>query len=309
VSAPLKHTAELLLVRTGVTELVRRIAQPRDLVLAYHNVLPTSASAGLDASLHLAIADFRQQLDRLVRTHEVVPLATLLSPATPRSGRPRAAITFDDAYRGAVTAAVGELAARDLPATIFVAPAFVGGKSFWWDSLVPGSEGSPFSREHALVELRGEDASIRAWGGKCGLRASIPPPWAVCATEEELGAALLRHPGLTLGSHSWSHPNLAALPESDLFRELARPLAWLRERFERVVPWLAYPYGLTSPAVERASARAGYAAALRVTGGRLPLDPALEQYTLPRYHVPAQISRNGFDLRLAGLFFPGEGRP
>ena len=69
------------------------------------------------------------------------------------------------------------------------------------------------------------------------------PAYACSATESELtGVAAVA--GITFGSHTWSHPNLAALEAQPLDAELHRPLAWLRERYEGVLPVLTYPYGL-----------------------------------------------------------------
>ncbi|MGH7719607.1 MAG: polysaccharide deacetylase family protein, partial [Gemmatimonadaceae bacterium] len=126
------------------------------------------------------------------------------------------------------------------------------------------------------------------------------PPEMRCTTEEELSAAA-RMPGITLGSHSWSHPDLSQLSREQLGEELTRPLAWLRERYQTVVPYLTYPYGLSSPAVEEAARAAGYRAALRVSGG-WATSTARERYALPRLNVPAGLSANGFALRASGLF-------
>src|SRR6185503_1881953 len=118
---------------------------------------------------------FRDQLDALQQTHDVVPLRDVLNEA-PRRGRPRVAITFDDAYLGAVRHAPAELSARGMPATIFVAPAFLGGRSFWWDALADPRGGlDPGLRERALGDLRGEDAAIRAWARGRGFVETEPP--------------------------------------------------------------------------------------------------------------------------------------
>jgi peptidoglycan/xylan/chitin deacetylase (PgdA/CDA1 family) len=126
----------------------------------------------------------------------------------------------------------------------------------------------------------------------------------VIAAEQELRDAAAV-PGITFGSHSWSHPNLIALNPAEIHYELIEPLHWLRERFDNVVPWLAYPYGLSSEVVRQAAAAAGYMAALRVSGGWLPKEP-LSRYALPRFNVPSGLSNDGFALRTAGLFTGGE---
>jgi peptidoglycan/xylan/chitin deacetylase (PgdA/CDA1 family) len=285
----------------GPANLARLRARGRALILAYHNIVPDGEPAGGDRSLHLPLGRFAEQLDVLASCCNVVPLESLLAPSPPTDSRPRVAVTFDDAYRGAVTLGIDELARRDLPATIFVAPAFVGGGSFWWDALAQaGSDGpAPEVRSRGLEEFRGDDAAIRRWAAESGIPSHPPALPATVATEAELQAAC-RSPRLTLGSHSWSHPNLSRLDAGALTAELARPLAWLRERFSRVIPWLAYPYGLASPEVERAAANAGYRAAVRVSGGWLP-QRVENPFALPRSNVPAGLSTDGFMLRASAL--------
>jgi peptidoglycan/xylan/chitin deacetylase (PgdA/CDA1 family) len=296
-----KQIAEAGLVHSGAGAAVRRRRRGDVLVLAYHNVVPAGEQPAGDASLHLPRHRFAAQLDALQRTHDVVPLDAVLSEPVRPTRRPRVVITFDDAYRGAVTAGIEELAARQMPATIFVAPGFLDGGSFWWD-VISGQSGAglPDSvRMYALEALGGRDEAVRAWARESGLTVNAVPGHARGASIEELRAAV-RHDGITLGSHTWSHPNLTRTSPSDLPAELARPLEWLRQNFDRVIPWLAYPYGLTSPAVERAAAESGYVAALRVSGGWL--GPRRDRpFALPRLNVPAGLTLHGFRLRTSGL--------
>lgn len=268
------------------------------LILAYHNIVPEGEAVGGDRSLHLPRREFARQLDVLVRTHRVIRLSDVaLEGAT--SDRPLAVVTFDDAYRGAVAAGLSELADRDLPSTMFVAPGRLGDRSFWWDALA-GADGLDGAvRQRVLWEMEGSDERAREWAAAAGLSWREPPAFQRSAHEAELDAALSR--GLTtLGSHSWSHANLAALPEDRLVDELERPAWWLQQRFgDRFIPWIAYPYGLTDHRVEAAARLAGYRAGLRVDGGWLGRSgPGL---ATPRFNVPAGLRLSGFRLRTSGL--------
>jgi peptidoglycan/xylan/chitin deacetylase (PgdA/CDA1 family) len=295
----LKRSIELVLRCSGAPRLLRAARRGDTLVLAYHNVVPEGERTAGDSSLHLPQREFARQLDLLGRTHEVVPLASLPAAGEAR-GRPRAVVTFDDAYAGAVTAAVHELELRGLPATIFVAPAFVGGGSFWWDALAGPAGLAPEVRRHALDALAGRDREVRRWAQREGLAVRAVPPHMTVATEEQLRRAA-SVPGISLGSHTWSHVNLSAVPADELEAELSRPLAWLRARFGPVVPWVSYPYGLSSAAVERAAERTGYAGGFRVEGGWLTGSHSGGRYLLPRLNVPSGISLNGFELLTSGL--------
>jgi peptidoglycan/xylan/chitin deacetylase (PgdA/CDA1 family) len=268
------------------------------LVLAYHNVLPDGEPACGEAALHLSAERFIKQLELLGNSCDVVPLANVLDP-TPPLAAPRVAITFDDAYAGAVRVALPELSRRGLPATIFVAPGLLDGRAFWWDALAVSPQGiTDEARRHALDQCRGQDAAVRRWASENGIRLVEPPELCRSATEGDLQRAAAGT-GLTFGVHSWSHPNLAALVSAELVAELVQPLSWLRDRFTRVLPWIAYPYG-QAPRDTRAVRLAGLEVGMLVTGGWFPRS-GVERYAVPRFNVPAGLSLDGFRLRLAGL--------
>lgn len=297
----LKRLVENVLVTSGVARLAQRRVQGRALILAYHNIVPRGQPAAGEQALHLPQDVFASHLDVLQEMLDLVPLDALLIPDTAggNGARPRAAITFDDAYRGALSAGVDELARRGLPATIFVAPGFVDGGTFWWDALADNGTLPDAIRHEALTTADGDDVAVRRWAAARGLLLRKTPPHATVASEAELQAAL-RHDGITLGSHSWSHPNLARLGGARLTDELRRPLEWLRARFSRVTSALAYPYGLASPEVERAAAAAGHDAGLLIAGGWRRGDE--HAFRVPRLNVPAGLSPNGLALRSAGLW-------
>ncbi len=270
------------------------------IILAYHNVVPDDARAIGDRSLHLPLAGFRSQLDRLEESHESVEL-TEGGVSSAGSSRPRAALTFDDAYRGARTLALPELARRGLPATVFVAPGLLGSSGCWWD-LLAATDGSgllPSVRNHVLGELGGDNATALEWARSDALPIAALPSHAGIATEEELRTAAAL-PGIRLGAHTWSHCNLAGMGAAAYDTEFVKPLGWLRERFERIVPWVAYPYGLSAPLSAEQALRAGYGRALRIDGGWIS-SATTSPFVLPRMNVPAGLSLDGFVLRASGL--------
>jgi peptidoglycan/xylan/chitin deacetylase (PgdA/CDA1 family) len=293
----LKSTLEQGALWSGIPRAMRWQHRGDVLVLAYHDIVPSGERPSGDLSLHLPQSQFAEQLDALARTHDVIPLEQALAGRATR--RPVAVITFDDAYQGAVTAGVAELARRGLPATIFVATGYVGGGDFWWDALASDGGLSPDVRERALTELAGADAAIRAMAARESRAVATPPQYSRGASEGELAHAASER-GISLASHTHSHPNLTRLAPDALREELVRPLAWLRERFAGVLPMLSYPYGLSSPAVESATAAAGYVAGFRITGGWLPRG-ARAPFALPRLDVSSGLSAAGFALRCAGV--------
>jgi peptidoglycan/xylan/chitin deacetylase (PgdA/CDA1 family) len=268
----------------------------RALILAYHNVVPDEAPRAGDSPLHLPVAAFARQLDLLAASCDVVPLEQIFQ--RPPGRRLTVAITFDDAYRGALTLGATELARRSLPATVFVPTGMLDDRTFWWDDLARPTVGlDPELRQRALGELQGKDTEIRA---AAHAAVSTLPTYMRTATVAELARTVTMF-GFSLGAHTWSHPNLAALPPAELVPELERPLVWLREHFPAAtIPWLAYPYGLASPSVHVAAASAGYAGGLRVEGGWFRRDE-VAAFAVPRLNIPSGVTLNGFAIRLAGL--------
>lgn len=133
------------------------------------------------------------------------------------------------------------------------------------------------------------------------MRPAPVPADSRTATEGELREAISAHAGLTLGAHTWTHPNLAGVDADTLRDELQRPRSWLMENgfASRTIAWLSYPYGLKSPAVAAAVREAGYLAAVSTEGGWMvaPRDV----YAVPRLTIPGDVTADGFILRTAGL--------
>jgi peptidoglycan/xylan/chitin deacetylase (PgdA/CDA1 family) len=245
---------------------------------------------------------FAEQLDSLLATHRFVTLDEALAAApvgARRVYRPRVAITFDDAYAGALTVGVAELKARQLPATIFVTPGFIGGGMFWWDILAdPDSDLDSAFRERALSSARGLTKDVLHMAREAELPQHVAPAHARGATPEQLTAAL-EFEGITLGAHTWNHPNLTSLVDADLRNELVQPLEWLKRFGDRGLPMISYPYGLADRRVMDAARDAGYRAGFMIEGGWAK-EPLPDPFAVPRLNVPAGISRYGFDLRAAG---------
>lgn len=287
-------------VWSGAASIARLSRRDATLVLAYHNIVPQGEDRVGDVSLHLPQRSFARQLDRLRLTHDVVSLRDALF-LPPTGERPRAVITFDDAYHGTLTAGVKELYARGLPATIFVAPGRLGQQTFWWDTLTPpGTDGiDPAIRTHALERAAGREDDVSQWAREQALPITSIPMHARSATDDTLRAAMAYTP-LSLGAHSWTHPNLSRLDAGSLREELVRPLEWLSQFGDRAVPAVAYPYGLANETVHRMAEETGYDAGFMIDGGWIA-NTDTTRYALPRLNIPAGVTDHGFVMRASGL--------
>lgn len=106
----------------------------RPLILMYHRV----ADAPIDPwQLAVSPAHFEEQLDVLRRIRRPLPLAEFVGKlAAGTLPSDAVALTFDDGYVDNFLAAAPRLAARDIPATIFLATGCVDSpEPFWWDEL------------------------------------------------------------------------------------------------------------------------------------------------------------------------------
>lgn len=292
--AGVKRAAELALEFSGAAALARRRMHGRDLVLAYHNIV-ADGDVRSGASGHLGASNFVAQMKALAGLADVVPVTELANPAA-EGARARVAITFDDGYSGALRHAVPVLTSLGLPATFFVCPALMGGAPFWWDCEALDVWGR---RPELLERLQGRGdlvwERLRAEG-----RATRTPDADLRPASLEVLQAAAARPGISIGSHTMRHPNLASLGEDEVRRELTESREWLGARFRSFIDWIAYPFGLANPMVERVARETGYVGAFVLDGGWIV--PGTSITALTRLNIAAGLSERGFRLRFAGFF-------
>ena len=87
----------------------------------------------------------------------------------------------------------------------------------WWDLLAHASGGQipPDVRQEALDSCAGRTDKVLQWADSHGFKLADMPEHARTATESELQRAACQS-GISVGSHSWSHPNLARLDSESL---------------------------------------------------------------------------------------------
>ena len=294
-------------------------------VLAYHRV------AALDPDTHnLCITPERLHAHlRYLREHcSVMSLTDLYLASRAGCLPPRAvAITFDDGYRDALTAAAPLLSAARLPGTFFVntgAP----GQEAWHDeveyvllgghrlpaSLQLGTSGGMFTasvagagdRLAALKAVHGllfgasaEDRSrllsaLFAWAG---LERSARPERRVLSNDEI--RALAGVPGCEVGSHSVSHLALPMHAPDVQLRELRESKEALEALLDRPVTAFAYPFGEHDPALVEVVRATPYLIAVTVRTGIVSADA--DPMRLPRLEVP-NASAEELAALLDGLF-------
>jgi peptidoglycan/xylan/chitin deacetylase (PgdA/CDA1 family) len=112
-------------------------------------------------------------------------------------------------------------------------------------------------------------------------------------------ARALHDAGMELGSHTLTHPDLRALDDAELERELVESKQALEELTGEPCRALAYPYGLYDERVVRAAGAAGYELAF----GWLP--GPWRTLEAPRLPAPPRHGAHRLALKLLGIRRPG----
>ena len=223
---------------------------PRAVALCYHSVDPHLKSA-VDPGL------FRAHIEWLSEHCTILPFDQLVAAAAAADGpggRPVVGITFDDGFADNAEHALPILAATGAPATFFVTAGFVAGD------------------KNVVERMR----TLRRMGE---VRAMS---WAQVG---ELQAA-----GFAVGSHTYSHANLASLSAAEATAEVQRAKEMLEDRLQVPVPFFAYPWGRPRRHFNAETmdivARAGHTDAAAVLFR--PVRPTDDRLAVPRFFVAGE---------------------
>jgi peptidoglycan/xylan/chitin deacetylase (PgdA/CDA1 family) len=120
------------------------------------------------------------------------------------------AISFDDGFCNFAERAAPVLERYQLPATVFVVSGYCGKMNNW-----PSQPGG------GIPQL-----PLLSWADLGVLPALV-----------------------SIGAHTATHPDLTRLPAEECEREMSECQNEIEQRLSRRAPWLAYPYGASSPLV------------------------------------------------------------
>jgi len=162
-------------------------------------------------------AVFDQQLDWLRENCDVIRFEDAWQAAREPLNRPRVAITFDDGYADNYEYAYPALTQRSMPAAFFVTAGLL-------------------ERDPAVT-----DWFARMWGAS---PAQVRPlDWRQVRE--------MRSAGMTIGAHTYSHPNLARLGWREALRELLSGRDILEQRLGTPVRTMSYPFGVWKKSLTR----------------------------------------------------------
>ena len=207
---------------------------------------------------------FGQVLDVVSRGYHFVDAAALhgyLHSAQPLRGACH--ITFDDGDRSFADYALPVLERRGIPASLFVAPDVLAGKvGYWFETMHHLRTYAPQETFRARLAQHfglsvGQLAAFSTsalfkslslseiWQTLDALQAGdAAPPAPKTTLSLAEAAALDRHPLITLGAHSLTHPVLANESADEAARQINGSVRQLAELLGRPVRTFAYPNGV-----------------------------------------------------------------
>lgn len=232
------------------------------LVLMYHRVLREPDPLLADEP---DARTFAAHMDLLQSTFNVIGLSEAIDRMKTNSLPKRAVcITFDDGYANNFEVALPILAARKLPATVFVTTQFIGGGRMWNDTVIEVVRrargeldlGGFGLDKYPLVDMPARRAAFDAILNKLKYLEPAERLRTVEVIAECSGAELpnslmmseemirgLHAGGVEIGAHTQSHPILAKIPEEHARVEIARSKSILEDVIGAPVTTFAYPNG------------------------------------------------------------------
>jgi peptidoglycan/xylan/chitin deacetylase (PgdA/CDA1 family) len=207
---------------------------------------------------------FERQMRQLAEGHQVVSLAEgLQALAAGPLRRPLVAVTFDDGYLDNLSEAAPILAYHGIPATVFVTTRFCDQAA-----------------NHPRYGLSAQRLHLN---------------WEEVAT-------LAAMPGITIGSHTLSHPYLPTLSDAEAQHEIEDSRREIQARLGLTTDYFCYPSGDLSPRELQLVRQTGYSAAVSVSPG--VNHASADRFQLRRTEITDRDDNFDFNLKLTGAFDP-----
>lgn len=270
-------------------------SKPGILILNYHRIGERSESV-FDRELFSATADdFDRQLKYLKQHFEILSGDALQSLVRSKDciKRMHVALTFDDGYLDNYTQAFPILRANDCTATFFLIAQYVGSALIpWWDEiafLIRNTKKQHLRLEFPVpitIPLEGDrEGAIRAalrhykrpdnvhcddLMDQLRREANCPLPDVHRRFLNWSEAREMRDAGMTIGSHTQTHPILGQITPARQEWELRQSKQIIEENLGSKIDTLAYPVGTRNgfdAATENLARSLGYSMCFSFYGG------------------------------------------
>jgi peptidoglycan/xylan/chitin deacetylase (PgdA/CDA1 family) len=217
---------------------------------------PLTAGLGVDVSAETFIGILEILCDR----YDVCSLSDVLDGRTPRSGRRRLVICFDDAYASVAQMAAPVLAELALPWTFFVNSGLVGNSMVAVDNVVAyiantvglkplavsagreiGSLADYIGNYLVTIPPAERRQIVEQLAASCDIRLTDLTARRPYITQEELIS--LARSGVTIGNHTADHVHCRTLDDVGAGEQVADARRVLEDMAGTTVDSFAYPYG------------------------------------------------------------------
>jgi peptidoglycan/xylan/chitin deacetylase (PgdA/CDA1 family) len=329
--------AKSALLRGGGCAAVRSLVPNRALaILRYHAICPPQDPSYAAPGICISPAAFEQHVRYLAANYSVLPLSDAVHRL--RAGRPlprnAVAITFDDGYADNLEAA-RTLNRHGLTATFFLTSGcLAGGEPFWPAEiriLIPAVrqaslrlvlDGSVITLP--LDGLDGFEPAVRTLtklfkSRPIPVRESMREQLRTAAGAPTLPRVMLRWEevaemqrlGMTIGSHTQTHPNLPSAGLEAATREIVGSKIRLERELGEPISLFSYPNGgaerYETPELRRVVAEAGFAAA--TTSRNAFAGQGSNLYALERIQVQERLEDLVFALEMERFICRPAARP
>jgi peptidoglycan/xylan/chitin deacetylase (PgdA/CDA1 family) len=314
------------LLRLGGYAAVRRLAPSRSVaILRYHAICGEAGYSYATPGICISPRAFESHVRYLASNYAVLPLPAVVEHLRAKRPLPRnaVAITFDDGYADNLEAA-RTLARHGLTATFYLtAGCLADGEPFWPAEvrmLMRGVRGPVLrlrvdtsTAEIALDGADGFESAIRRMtrlvkANPIPIREAIREQLRMAAGRPRLPRVMLRwnevaeirRLGMTIGSHTMTHPNLPSAGLAAATHEIVESKARLEGEIGETVTMFSYPNGgaerYETPELRRVVAESGYMAATTSRNGHVV--PGSDRYALQRVQVQERVEDLAFALEV-----------
>ncbi|HET9251877.1 MAG TPA: polysaccharide deacetylase family protein [Candidatus Eisenbacteria bacterium] len=293
-------------------------------VLTYHRIAePHARPRFAPGTLSATPAEFAEHVEFLARQCRVLGLEELLALLRrDRTLPPRAVLlTFDDAYVDFEEHAWPALKRAGLPVTLFVPTGYPDRpeRSFWWDRLFQAIARSTATRVSTPVgafEWSSFQDRVRCFRALRESVKEMPHEDAmdlvrqICSdlgkdhpTPAILGWSALRalaREGVSMGSHTRTHPMMDRIPIQDAREEIRGSIEDLERELGAAAPVFAYPAGRHNARLSRLLEESGVQLAFTTVPGVNDARRS-DRLALRRVHVGARTGLAGLRAQILGL--------
>jgi peptidoglycan/xylan/chitin deacetylase (PgdA/CDA1 family) len=324
-----------VLYRTGILGfLASRRLRRRAVVLMYHRVLPPAeiASSPSHPGIIVSTESFNEQMAWLSTKFRCLDLQSFTERLTgdqPFEDR-SCLVTFDDGWKDNFAHAYPVLQSHAVPATIFLAAGFIGGRQRFWQERLAGliraacRHGALSGELEKLLGrcLKADDSDLHEEISRVISGLKQQPAEAVEKLTAQLSEMLeegkaeedgdahflsweevraMAAGGIDFGAHGLSHTILTG-PETDVGMELIESKRLVEQETGRQVTVFCYPNGDYDDTIARQVRESGYRAAFSTEPGFVAGGD--DAYAVKRINIHEHMTRTIplFLARIVGLW-------